>query len=86
MRRFLYKHESDEVTMEIQNMDLKQAAEEVGIIAERLYISLKQQSPDAADYFKTMVVLLMTHPDSPIWSAEPVAGDVIAVIMGKKPE
>ena len=84
MSRFIYKSENGEVHLEIQNMDLKQAAAEVGHVVERLYISLKQQDPEAADFFRFAVIVAISHPDSPVWKGEHDNGDAITLIMGKK--
>ena len=86
MSRFLYKNEDGDVTLEVHDMSITQAAAEVGTVAERLYISLKQQDPDAASLFKSAVVMAIVHPDSPVWNGEVQEGDFIAAVFGKKPK
>ena len=87
MKKFIYKREDVYVHLEMQNMDLLQAAAEIGCITQEIYTELHRQDPTAADFFKTATILSMMHPDSPVWTVKEHGEDAVALcIMGKKPE
>lgn len=87
MKKFIYKREDGQVHLEMQNMDLTQAAAEIGSITQEIYTALHRQDPGAADFFKTATIMSMVHPESPVWTVKQHGEDAIALcIMGKKPE
>lgn len=88
MQKFIYKKEDDQVHLEMQDMDLTQAAAEIGSITQEIYTALHRQDPSAAGFFKTAIILSVMHPDSTVWKPKEHGEDAVALcIMGrKKPE
>ena len=84
--KFVYKNENGQTVIEAVNMDLIQLAAEVGQLCNNLYNSLYNQEPEAADFFKTAMIMTIAHPDSPAWmTKEQHEGDVSICLLGKKP-
>lgn len=84
--KFVYKNENGQTVIEAVNMDLIQLAAEVGQLCNNLYNGLYNQEPEAADFFKTAMIMTIAHPDSPVWRAkEQHEGDVSICLLGKKP-
>ena len=84
MRKFIYKNENGQVCIEAADMDLTQLAAEIGTIVNELYYTLYQQEPEAADFFKTAVVMVFSHPDSPTWNVNEKRDGIALCAMGKK--
>lgn len=85
MQKFIYKRQNDQVCLEMQEMDLTQAAAEIGSITQEIYTALHRQDPSAAGFFKTAIILSVMHPDSPVWKPKEHSEDAVALcIMGKK--
>lgn len=88
MQKFIYKREDGQVHLEMQDMELTRAAAECGGIIQEIYTALHRQDPSAADFFKTAIILSITHPDSLVWKPKEHSETAVALcIMGrKKPE
>ena len=84
--KFVYKNENGNTEIEAADIDLIQLATEVGRLCQDLYNSLHNQETEAADIFKTAMIMAIAHPDSPVWRAkEQHEGDVCICMLGKKP-
>jgi hypothetical protein len=85
MRKFVYQNENEQVHLEMQDMDLIQAAAEIGSIAQEVYSAVYRQEPAAAEQFKMAFILSAVHPDSPIWKPKEHSENAIEMcIIGKK--
>lgn len=85
MRKFVYQNENGQVRLEMQDMNLIQAAAEIGSIAQNVYSAVHRQEPAAAEQFKIAFIMNAVHPDSPVWTIKEHSENAIEIcIMGKK--
>lgn len=84
MQKFIYKRENGQVHIEAMEMSLTRLAAEVGELCRELYSGLYRQEPEAANIFKTSVVMAIAHPDSPTWNVKQQSEDGITICAPSK--
>lgn len=86
MKKFIYRNEHGHTHVEVCDMELLEAAAEIGSIARDLHTILSRQDLEAASLFRVAVMAGLGDPNSPVWSIrEQREGDVTTLIMTDAP-